>query len=369
MGYLEKYDANDFCLLDRLKEIKPKCKENTLKEYEKKFWRFKKRFNSPKFGSKKFSFLNATKDIKNELEKYTEGTRKNYLSMLIAIAKCIEMKSNEDVFIDWFNDLRAKTAKPKPMSQKTIDKWITFKQVKETRKYYMDKFEALMKSKSKNRRLLKKDEVDLVNFVVLMLYFSDCERLAKAVNPPRRLEYSNVVVRQLGFTGDKDRLEKDLKERNILYVDEKGMPQYFQFNNYKTHKHYGEHNTRINKRLKRVLNFYFKIHHKLPADLNDLNKENPFWLLPKQNGDPISGNQLGQIIRRTFYGYTKKAPTINTLRSIFTSEVFKHTPKQNHLKGMCLNMGNSLKIQMGYYRKNLTSTGELKNEDIVLSDD
>ena len=82
MSYPEKYDSRDFKLLERLKEIKPKCKENTLREYEKKFVRFKSRFNDPKFGSKRFSFLNATRYVEDELMKYTEGTRKQLLNVV-----------------------------------------------------------------------------------------------------------------------------------------------------------------------------------------------------------------------------------------------------------------------------------------------
>lgn len=368
MSYPEKYDCNDFDLLARLKEVKPKCKENTLKEYMKKFHRFKNRFNDPKFGSRRFSFLNATRYVEDELMKYTEGTRKNYLSMLIAIAKCCEMEQNESLFIEWFNELRAKTAKPKTMTQKTIDKWITFKQIKDTRKYYVEKFDSLIKSRSRHKRLLKRDEVDLINYVVLMLYFSDCEKLAKAQNPPRRLEYANTVVRYATTDEDKVKeLEEQDKNRNVLWVNEKGMPNWFWFNNYKTKKHYGTYKVGINKKLKRVLNFYLKIKNILPDDLKELNNSN-HWLLPKKDGHPISSNQLGQILKRTFYGNTQKYPTINTLRAIFTSEVFKNTPKTGLLKSMCKGMGNSLRIQMEYYRKGLNSNGTLKCEDI-LSDD
>jgi hypothetical protein len=360
-------------LMKQIKEVKPNCKDATLLEYAKKYLRFKMKFDEKKYGPD-FSFLNNHKDVIEELSKYTDGTRKNYLSMLIAVCMCKNQKENEKKYRDLFNELRAKTAKPKPMPQKTIDKWITFKQVLETRKYYTNKFEALMKSKKKKKILPKKDEVDLINFVVLMLYFSDAEKLSKSMNPPRRLEYSNVVLRYQYPVGavypEHMSMLKDIdNDRNVLWINHKGKPVGFNFNDYKTFKHYGIHTTSINNRLKRVLNFYFKIYHNLPKDLTELNTRD-IWLLPKKSCpiQPICSNQLGQIIKRTFYRYTKKKPTINTLRAIFTSEVFKNTPKTKTLKNMCRNMGNSLKIQMEYYRKNLSTNGEIKPEDIESDD-
>jgi hypothetical protein len=327
-------------LFDKIKSIKPTMKEATLNDYIEKLKRLY--YGIRKEGNFDYSltFLEEYEKVNKHLDDYTKGTRKNYLSAIIAgltaLGKTELLTKYRKVNIKIVNELREIRGKP---TQKQKENWITFDQLNNIYKESSKKFEeADFKDK-----LTFKQQQTLIHHLILSLYLSDCSKLHKAMNPPRRLEYADCQIVNHDF--------KDDDKGNFLVKNKNNKASHFVLNNYKNFRYYGKQTIKLNPALKRVINIFLKY--------NPTNT----YLFETKLKSKMSKNQLGQKITAIFKKFIKdkkKKISLNMIRTIFSSEVFKNTPSQKELNTYCNLMGNSISVQMEHYRKSIDKNGQLK---------
>ncbi len=324
---------------------KPHLSDRTCSDYLSKWYRIKRYFQ--KYFKTKKPLDEPYEKFSEFLGFYKEGTRMNYLSALICMAKVLNKSDKEEQFK---TQLKSIVDGKKPEDKATQDKitklaenWTTLKELKKCYRRHLQKVKLL--------NLYKRPTIDdedfniLKNALIVGLYLSDISKREDTLNPPRRLEYANLQISR-GFS---PAVPED-KTANYLMCENGRSKKYFLLNNYKTYKKYGSIRIPINKDLNRLINYYLKYH------------EGTYLFQQKKADLPISCNALGQKLSKILKkDFPDKNITLNTIRHIYTSQLYngEYLGKKK-LDDISLLMGNSVSIQMSNYAHAINKSGDLK---------
>jgi hypothetical protein len=141
--------------------------------------------------------------------------------------------------------------------------------------------------------------------------------------PPRRLEYSNMIIK-----------ENDINlENNYNYIIiDNNNPIKFVFNNYKTNKVFGKQIYYIDDNIKNLINEHILINNKKNSDLLFNYKSNNF------------GKKLTNIFKKVY----SENITVRWLRISYTSYIRKQNLTNNELKIISEKMAHSLETNSKY---------------------
>jgi integrase len=153
--------------------------------------------------------------------------------------------------------------------------------------------------------------------VNLLISFLTSGALGMAL-PPRRLEIAQLKIRNANPKSDN-------------FVDWKAKA--FVYNKYKTAKFSGRETVPIPKELMTILNRWKKINE-------------GEWLLVNNKGEPFKVSTLSKRIGTLFQGNT-----IDSLRSVFLSHMYRGLPALQQMEETARRMGHSVDAALGFYVK------------------
>ena len=274
---------------------------------------------------------------KNKIIEFIEGkkalqSKKLYYATLVSIGKAFDISEEDfNYYREKLMDLKNEYDKNKLEQKKSIkqsDNWIDYKKLFDTYKYYK-KLITLNKIRKK-KELNKKEYKLLFKFIILSLFLSDPRN-----NPPRRAgDYANMMIVKEN-PNNKD-FNYIIKNKKIVNPDNK-----FIFNKYKTAKTYGTQICQIGRILNNDLNLWFKF-----------NKSNKFLLHNTNDPDkPLGTNNLTKILTSIFVSKYKKKISVNMIRSITLTEIYKDMPNLKSLDEIASKMGHSVNEALINYVK------------------
>ena len=141
--------------------------------------------------------------------------------------------------------------------------------------------------------------------------------------PPRRLEYSNMIIKENDINLDNN--------YNYIIIDNNN-PIKFVFNNYKTNKVFGKQIYYIDDNIKNLINEHILINNKKNSDLLFNYKSNNF------------GKKLTNIFKKVY----SENITVRWLRISYTSYIRKQNLTNNELKIISEKMAHSLETNSKY---------------------
>tara|TARA_B000000477_G_C6094938_1_gene229464 strand:+ start:802 stop:1812 length:1011 start_codon:yes stop_codon:yes gene_type:complete len=141
--------------------------------------------------------------------------------------------------------------------------------------------------------------------------------------PPRRLEYSNMIIEENDINLD--------NKYNYIIIDNNN-PIKFVFNNYKTDKVFGKQIYYIDDDIKNLINEHISINNKKKNDLLFNYKSNNF------------GKKLTNIFKKVY----SENITVRWLRISYTSYIRKQNLTNNELKIVSEKMAHSLETNSKY---------------------
>ena len=141
--------------------------------------------------------------------------------------------------------------------------------------------------------------------------------------PPRRLEYSNMIIEENDINLDNN--------NNYIIIDNNN-PIKFVFNNYKTNKVFGKQIYYIDNDIKNLINEHILINNKKNNDLLFNYKSNNF------------GKKLTNIFKKVY----SENITVRWLRISYTSYIRKQNLTNNELKIISEKMAHSLETNSKY---------------------
>lgn len=141
--------------------------------------------------------------------------------------------------------------------------------------------------------------------------------------PPRRLEYSNMIIEDNDNNLD--------KKYNYLII-ENDIPISFIFNNYKTNKVFGQQKYNIDNNIKKLINEYIK----------ENNKSNKNFLFN------YTSNNFGKKITNIFKNLYNANISVRWLRISYTSYIRKQNLTNNELKSISERMAHGLETNSQY---------------------
>lgn len=267
-----------------------------------------------------FKIINSMKSLQ---------TKKIYLASIVVVLRALKKddtkqfeKYNKEMFAlqKEYNDSRKNQEK----SVKQEKNWISYSELLNVYKYYKNKIKI---KKLRKKTELNAKELDLLKrYIILSLYIGDPKN-----NPPRRIrDYANMEI-------TKKKPDEKNKE-NYLYVKNSRNKEFI-FNNFKTSQKYGKQQIKVGKNINNDLNLWLKF-----------NKSK--YLLPNETEEgPITGTTLTKILQKIFLKQVGKKISVNMIRSIILTEIYKDVPKIKQLEDIATNMGHSMQEAMETYVK------------------
>jgi len=319
-------------LIKKYKDIS----ESSLKIYSGNIFRIYK-YVIGKNDDKSFdkSFINNKKKIIEYIEgKKALQSKKLYYATLVSIGKAFDINDDDFIFYrEQLMKLKDKFDKNKLEQKKSIKQsknWIDYKKLYDTYKYYR-KLITINKIRGKKELNIKEYKL-LLKFIILSLFLVDPKN-----NPPRRAgDYANMmIVSKIS----------DNKDFNYIIKNNKNVSpnNKFIFNKYKTSKTYGTQIFKIGRLLNNDLNLWLKF-----------NKSKKYLLHNIKDPDkPLGTNNLTKILTSIFITKYDKNISVNMIRSITLTEIYKDMPNLKSLDEIASKMGHSVnEALVNYVKKN-----------------
>lgn len=141
--------------------------------------------------------------------------------------------------------------------------------------------------------------------------------------PPRRLEYSNMIIQEN---------DNNLDTKYNYLIIKNDIPINFIFNNYKTNKVFGQQKYNIDDNIKKLISEYIK----------ENNKSNKNFLFN------YTSNNFGKKITNIFKKVYNANISVRWLRISYTSYIRKQNLTNNELKSISERMAHSLETNSQY---------------------
>ena len=268
---------------------------------------------------KDLSQLKDTETILESISHLSLGTRGNYLSAILAVLRLAGETGGYQEAIKTYEtamgELKAErsgidTSDMTPTQEKN---WVEWSEVLEKHKALEEDYQAI---KSKAKRRSPSDFRKIQDYVVLSLYTK--------IPPRRNRDYLDVM-----FVADKDSRPKTGDDCNY-YFQKDGV---FQFNVYKTAKHYGSQEIKVPDELKEILDYYASV---IPSKVK--------WLICSPDGQPQRASTAMTRILNRIMG---KNVGSSMLRHIYLTNKYdiSEMTKDSQM------MGHSLSEQREYLKK------------------
>lgn len=149
------------------------------------------------------------------------------------------------------------------------------------------------------------------------------------LQPPRRLDYINMIVT--------DELEPADKDHNYLVVRPKMMKMIF--NTYKTSRTYGQQVFKVGKDLRGILKDHVKV--------------GEYLLVNDNSGKPYTDAQFSQYLSRLTKKLVGKEASATAFRHAFIAHFLKSNPTTDQRKATSLQMGHNVSEQLEYDRREI----------------
>lgn len=318
-------------IVKQIKSYKKDISESSLKIYAGNILRLYKNIVYLEEGKKlKFNFLNDSEEIIKFIDnKKSLQTKKLYYATLVIVGKAFNISDeNIEIYRKKMMHLKSLFDKKKndqEKSQKQSDNWIDYKKLVNTYKYYK-KLITINKIRKKEK-LNDKEYKILFNFILLSLFIVDPKN-----NPPRRAgDYATMEI-----------IKKPVEDKSTNYIVYKNQRnKVFIFNKYKTARKYGQQVLKVGRTLNNNLNLWFKY-----------NKSKKYLLHhPKDPNKPLGTNLLTKNLSNIFFQKFKKKISVNLIRSITLTEIYKDMPELKSLDELSFKMSHSVNEALKSYVK------------------
>jgi hypothetical protein len=280
-------------LFKMIKEKRPKLSDSSTRTYVSLLSTLYKKLE----GEDKEFFEDHEKPIINYIKEMSSAqSRKTICSALFVLT---EKPIYRALMMDDVKEVNDKYKTQKPNTDKIMR---TFDEIKATHQMLLEK-------------LKKNPSIDnYVNAIISYLSTGVLNDL-----PPRRLQ-DYAFMKTKGY--DKD------KEMNN-YMDKKN----FVFNVYKTHERYGTQTIAIPMELMTLIKKWKKIN------------DSEYLLITDEKGTPFNPSSLSKRLTSLF------GVSVDGLRSIYLSSVYKDMPKIEEMEKRAYQMGHSVSSALNYYVK------------------
>jgi len=310
-------------LTEKITEVKPNLKPNTIKQYESQLNKLKKSFDTDDW-----DFITDIDAVEDSLKHLSYLSQRNMYNAIIVLLLALNSKGDYDETLkdyqqirDVLNDQYSTEQSEGKVLDSQKDKLVNISVIE-------DMIETMKKEilvrKLKTKTKLTQNDITLVRAYTLY---------SMLVRIPTRNDFSNLLY--ISQTQYKKLKDEEKVENNYL-VDQRGNMKII-LNQYKTSKKYGEKIISIPADLKKILNSYIKI---MDFKIND-------------NIFPLSRNALTQLLTKTSERYIGKKISTTAIRKSYLSSKYGDLKKE--MEADAVLMGNSVGVQQSTYVKDIPS--------------
>ena len=297
----------------KLKEYKPKLKDNSISQYTRMLKKLKD------------IDISNFENIKNFLKDKNLTFKKNICIPLLNYANIYKLnyiKDIEDSIIE-LNKEYNKNKKEYKKTKKEENNWLEWKEILKIRTKLYKQVRAFDIHKKEKTKLTGQEKNILKKYVILSIY---------TFLPPRRLEICSLIKINKKDYDNLIKLNTTLKNNYLVIKNKSNM--FFSYNVYKSNRIYDNQTIIIPKKLIKVLNLWLKYN-------------NQSQYLFSTNKKQMSPNTLSKFINNIFYPHKI---SVNMLRHIYiTSFIDIDTEKKKD--DIAYKMGHSRATQQQYARE------------------
>lgn len=308
-------------LTEKITEVKPNLKPNTIKQYEAQLNKLKKSFDTDDW-----DFITDIDAVEDSLKHLSYLSQRNMYNAIIVLLLALNSKGDYDETLkdyqqirDVLNDQYSTEQSEGKVLDSQKDKLVNISVIEEMIETM--KKEILVR-KLKTKTKLTQNDITLVRAYTLY---------SMLVRIPTRNDFSNLqYISQTQYK----KLKDEEKVENNYLVDQRGNMKII-LNQYKTSKKYGENIISIPADLKKILNSYIKI---MDFKIND-------------NIFPLSRNALTQLLTKTSERYIGKKISTTAIRKSYLSSKYGDLKKEMEADSKM--MGHSVQVAQSTYTKEI----------------
>jgi tetratricopeptide (TPR) repeat protein len=308
-------------LTEKITEVKPNLKPNTIKQYEAQLNKLKKSFDTDDW-----DFITDIDAVEDSLKHLSYLSQRNMYNAIIVLLLALNSDGDYDETLkdyqqirDVLNDQYSTEQSEGKVLDSQKDKLVNISVIEEMIETM--KKEILVR-KLKTKTKLTQNDITLVRAYTLY---------SMLVRIPTRNDFSNLLyISQTQYK----KLKDTEKEQNNYLVDQRGNMKII-LNQYKTAKKYGENVISIDADLKKIINSYIKI---MDFKITD-------------NIFPLSRNALTQLLTKTSEKYIGKKISTTAIRKSYLSSKYGDLKKE--MEADAVLMGNSVGVQQSTYVKDI----------------
>tara|TARA_R110001592_G_scaffold363336_1_gene684329 strand:+ start:15754 stop:16701 length:948 start_codon:yes stop_codon:yes gene_type:complete len=278
---------------EKIKELRPNLKDNTIKQYETQLRKLQKIFDTDNY-----KFLDDPKKVEEKLSHLHYTSRRNVYNAVIILLMALD---KDKKLIEEYGEMRDELNKQYQdeqasgkISEKQKDNFVDIEEL----------YKMLEQMEKEIKPLKKKDKLNQNERQLIKAYtiFSSLVRI------PVRNDLAGLIF--ISKTTYNKLSDKEKEENNYL-VQLKNNLQYI-FNEYKTAKKYKENVIDIPKDLQKILRMYIKF--------NDYKVGDVIF--------PISKNGLTQLLTKYSMKYMNKKISSTMIRKSYLSSKYSDMKKE-----------------------------------------
>jgi len=288
-------------IAQQLKTNRPNSNEKTSKTYVSLLFNLHKKLN-PENNSIDW-FKEDKPSIFKHLEKVPNNSRKTLLSALFVLTNEKEYQTEMLKLCKIVNN----EYKSQVKTEKQEQNWLSIDEIKTIYNDYESKVKSIFTSKSMG------DFSTVIRFMLLACLSG----VVDGLEPRRSMDYALMKIRN--YNPQVDNYYKAGK---------------FYFNQYKTASSYGLKVIVVPKPLNTLIKKWIKLN------------STDYFLFGKSL-KPLSSSQISKILNKIF----KKNVSVDMLRHIYLSNMYKHMPELKKMEQTASNMGHSLTTALEYVKK------------------
>ena len=311
-----------------IRKSRPNIKDNTIQSYIGYINKLYHNINSSTAPPTNYDWLTDVDQVKKAIEVYQSTTKKNIFNAIVvglgALGQDKEIIETYSLLRDNEHKNYETMVKNHQKSKKQEENWVELSEIDDILKRLKRQANEVYKSKKVYNE--KRDYPILQQYIVLLTYR----------HIPMRNDLANMRV----ITPQEyEAMTEEQRDSANYLVGAPKTPFYFQINQYKTKKTFGQ---------KRI---------KIPPVLN---KEIRRWLTINKSGyfitnaskrNPITPNGITKLLTTLFQEHTGKSVSTSMIRHIYLSDKYKsEIAKQKEKEADSHAMGHSLAQQMDYVK-------------------
>ena len=288
-------------IADRIASNREKLSASSLKTYVSILFNLHKHLNS---SSSTLDFFEEEEQaILDYLKDAPPKSRKSVLSALFVLT------NNPSYREKMLDDCKLVNSQYKEQKKDTRerDNWISVDDIKVKYNDLLDKVKAMF---SKN---ICVDSATIINYLLIALLGG-----VSSLAPRRSLDYALMKIRNY-----------DMKKDNNY----KAGKMYF--NQYKTANKYGKQEVKLPEELNNIIKKWMKV---AKGD----------FLLFSSNGNPLTSSQISRMLNKIFDG---KKISVDILRHIYLSDLYKGMPSLLSMEKTASKMGHSVQTALTYVKR------------------